>query len=546
MFADSIDAKGLPVNPRFTFSPAAPQITLGVQLGRLTSDPGDLVVAWSQETDTGSNPLFTVHLAVHSGEVAFSTARSQGSLAEGTYLVTVSLDGQSQQPQVDVAAGAIAFTAAATEPGGTGQPPVQGPSGIAFDYGGQYPTGDLPSDPPGCVRQFDSSLIPDTTLLGDTAATVDAAILENCEGMSGVSPTPVTVQLRVTIDDSGQVYQGVIAGQDWTRVDPCTLGPTASDLPGTSVDAELSWLDGSVWRYWGSGGIYLGDDTSAPQLRVTSEPAAGTTVKPGDTVAIDATGSELKQDGGPWQTGVQSVVVTADPGGEVGTWQNPSNLPQPCDAKTWSHELQATYTVPANPPSVIKICAVTQDYVANERSKCASFPTTDKVTITGTIEQKQDVATLVPEDQGHIHDVIDETATFTVVSTDGKTLTGTEVTRFFDDHQIVEPRLPPVCHNEKDASGNLSWTAQLTGTISRASDGSLTIAAQGTPQQSPGFPLGACAGNGTTHLYLLPVVGRLVNGMLDLHVDYPLHAEQSGYETLDLHMNVVPNQAAGG
>ena len=544
VFADSIDAKGLPMNPRFTYSPDAPQITLGVQIGQLTTDPGDLVVAWSQETDTGSSPLFTVHIAVRSGDVAFSTAKSQGSLAEGTYLVAVSLDGQSQHSQVDVDAGATAFTASRTvaaQPGGPGQPPTQGPTGIAFENA-LNPGMALPSDPPGCVRRFSPLLLAATV-----ANTVEVGLDDGCVvggEFENFSPTPITVQLRASIHGSGQVFQGIVSGAVWGEIDPCGLGAMASDLPGTQVLVETRWLDGDYWRLGPSRTVTLGEDTMAPQLQVTSQPAAGTTVKPGDTIAIDATATELRSDG-PWQTGVQSLQITADPGGEVGTpWQNPSNLPQPCDAKTWSHELRGTYTVPANPGNLIKICVVTQDY-ANPRTLCRSFPT-NTVTIMGTIEQKQDVTTLVPDDGGHIHDVIDELATFTVVSTDGKTLTGTEVTRFFGNHDIVEPKYLPVCHNESDASGTLSWTAQLTGTISRGSDGSLTIAAQGTPQQGPGYPMGACAGNGTAHLYLLPVVGRLINGKLDLHVDYPLEADQSGYETLDLHMNLVPNQAAGG
>lgn len=39
--------------------------------------------------------------------------------------------------------------------------------------------------------------------------------------------------------------------------------------------------------------------------------------------------------------------------------------------------LDARYTVPPNPPPVIKLCAIAEDYAGNESDKCAEFPTGD-------------------------------------------------------------------------------------------------------------------------------------------------------------------------
>ena len=140
---------------------------------------------------------------------------------------------------------------------------------------------------------------------------------------------------------------------------------------------------------------------------------------------------------------------------------------------------------------------------------------------------------------------MDELATVTLTSTDGQTVSGTEIVQFFFNHEISEPNGPPDCHKEVDMSGNLSWTATLTGTITRASDGSVMVDANGTPQMSPGFPSGACAGGGTSHLALFPVVGTLVNGSLDVHDDQPPHSGGddvwTGTSTLDVHLMVVPN-----
>ncbi len=53
------------------------------------------------------------------------------------------------------------------------------------------------------------------------------------------------------------------------------------------------------------------------------------------------------------------------------------NLPKACDDKTWEQKDEATYTVPKNPPPIIKICVIAEDYAGNQGVKCAEFPTGD-------------------------------------------------------------------------------------------------------------------------------------------------------------------------
>jgi hypothetical protein len=547
VFADSIDPKGVPVNPRFTFSPDASQITVGVQVGALASDPGDLVVAWSQESDTPSAPLFSVHIAVHSGDLAFSTALSQSVLAEGSYLVTATIEGQNQSAQVDVAPGPTAEIGFLTASTGTGQPPIQGPTGVD-NVPGLGSLIDLVPDPPGCVREWRDTLSQTSgTLDASDAPDVWAGFYERCKGSTSDSPTPIPVQVRATIGGAGRVFQTTIAGGGWITIDPCTLGANASDLPGTNVLVESRWQEGGAWHVGPAGTAVLTADTAAPKLHVTTTPAAGTKVKPGDTIEIDALSNEQNTQIsgtagfggsfiGPWQTGVHDLQITADPGGEVGTpWTNPSNLPQSCGAKTWTHDLQATYTVPQNPPDVIQLCVQTHDYAGNERSLCRSFPTNDKVTITGTIETKSDET-----DDGansHLHAYSDETATFTLVSTDGRTVSGTEVSHFITGHEVSDGCI------ESTSSGDLTWTSNLTGTLQKNPDGSLTLETEGTPPSGPAYQDGVCSAKTTVNVILLPVGGTIVNGQLDVHTDFPVSGV--GYSWYEIHMKVVPNQGGG-
>ena len=166
-------------------------------------------------------------------------------------------------------------------------------------------------------------------------------------------------------------------------VDPCSLDH-GSDLPGTKVKFRVIAVNDPSLTDQAT--ISLGDDTLAPRVHTISSIKRGTKVKAGDRITFDVTAQE-KRSGGPWQTGVKMIQVTAEPGGLVkDPWTNPSNLPKACDEKTWEQKDEATHTVPNNPPAVIEICAITEDYVGNESSQCGEFPTGD--VWTGTLHAK--------------------------------------------------------------------------------------------------------------------------------------------------------------
>src|SRR6266550_3849559 len=101
VMASSVDAKGLVVNPRFSFPQNEPQVTAIIYLGRITGSP--LNVTWYKTTESGDEKLFEHQIKVKSHDRAFSAARNPAkTLAAGTYKVVASLDGQTADIEWDV------------------------------------------------------------------------------------------------------------------------------------------------------------------------------------------------------------------------------------------------------------------------------------------------------------------------------------------------------------------------------------------------------------------------------------------------------------
>ncbi len=197
---------------------------------------------------------------------------------------------------------------------------------------------------------------------------LEPVIFGDCSAAS--TTVDVTVNgspLNLPLHDSTNVFSHM------SLFDPCSLGAGASDLPGTRLNVTAK-TQGQYGGLTHSGTITLDKDTLAPGIEVHSTPKKGKKVKEGDSIEIRVRGKE-QRDGGPWQTGIQTIKVNAGYA-LVGTpWTNPSPQPLPCDQKTWEQEYTATYKVPPNPPSSIHICAMVQDYAGNTNMKCADFPT---------------------------------------------------------------------------------------------------------------------------------------------------------------------------
>jgi len=114
-----------------------------------------------------------------------------------------------------------------------------------------------------------------------------------------------------------------------------------------------------------------GKDTDPPRLKVTSNPPKGTRVKAGDKIHLTIIASERYADGHKsWPSGVKSLQLLANDG--VVTSKDYGQSPQPCARQT----LEATYTVPSNPPEIIHLHAIAEDAVGNQGGEDGDFPTT--------------------------------------------------------------------------------------------------------------------------------------------------------------------------
>ena len=180
---------------------------------------------------------------------------------------------------------------------------------------------------------------------------------------------------------------------DWHNWDPlygfelCATVPSASDLPGAKITAQLISYDSKADV---SSTIILTPDTEKPTLNTSSTPRKGTKVKAGDTIKVRMEASEeYTSTRSGWQTGVKRIQL-------IDEGPNPVVVPRwegigmrACSAKQWKQFLEVTYTVPANPPPVIRLRAIAEDFAGNKDEDVAEFPTTDvwsgTTTVTSTV-----------------------------------------------------------------------------------------------------------------------------------------------------------------
>lgn len=133
-----------------------------------------------------------------------------------------------------------------------------------------------------------------------------------------------------------------------------------------------------------TGQFKLSDDTQAPELKVTSAPRKGTKVGPGDIIRVTIRARERKSDflrDGPqsggatsgWQSGIANIQLTADDG--LVEHKDYGRLPDPCSPGYLERILETSYTVPANPPPIVRLTAIVSDYAGNQNFETGEFPT---------------------------------------------------------------------------------------------------------------------------------------------------------------------------
>ena len=169
--------------------------------------------------------------------------------------------------------------------------------------------------------------------------------------------------------DPGSGYFGIF------DVKPCEL-PAGSDLPGAPL--AISFVSANPAAR-ATKTLTLRPDTEKPTLKTTSTPRKGTKVKTGDTIKVRMEASEEYGDTRMgWQTGVKKIQLTDESRNQVVPPHfEATGGPRPCKEKQWKQSLEVTYTVPPNPPPVIRLRAIAEDFAGNKDDDVGAFPTGD-------------------------------------------------------------------------------------------------------------------------------------------------------------------------
>ena len=114
-------------------------------------------------------------------------------------------------------------------------------------------------------------------------------------------------------------------------------------------------------------------DKEPPKLHTTSVPPKGTKVKPGDQIKVTMV---ARDDANRWQTGIKTIqLVAKSEGGRFIASENFVRAPPGCTALPLERRAVATYTVPSNPPPIVRLAALAEDHVGLMDTDVGEFPT---------------------------------------------------------------------------------------------------------------------------------------------------------------------------
>jgi hypothetical protein len=204
-------------------------------------------------------------------------------------------------------------------------------------------------------------------------------------------------------------------GQTIVPIDPCAA-PIGDDSPGTAIDIsvavapggrDLTYLvqkkggaDSSPWPRRTT--ITLGPDTTKPVIRSFNPSVRPGTVQKGQRIDYEILASDEKTPGRSWQTGVKSILVTANDM-PIDMTEGPSEAPKCAERRPLL--LKGNYQVTRDPPPTIELCAIARDYASpepNSAKTCLTYTPTDKQAWNGTIRSTWNGAMCTGTQEGTI------------------------------------------------------------------------------------------------------------------------------------------------
>lgn len=157
-----------------------------------------------------------------------------------------------------------------------------------------------------------------------------------------------------------------------------------------AIDATLKQQGVAAERYAVAyGGIGAKDDVlveygeiipdkDKPKLDTNSEPRKGSKVRANDKIVVTMVATDRANE---WQTGIKSIQlqdISTNPNGVlVPSPADYGRLPDACNAATMRRTHVVTYTVPSNPPPIVRLRAIAEDFAGNIDTDIGEFPTGD-------------------------------------------------------------------------------------------------------------------------------------------------------------------------
>jgi hypothetical protein len=111
-------------------------------------------------------------------------------------------------------------------------------------------------------------------------------------------------------------------------------------------------------------------DQKPPKIKTTSVPRKGSKVKAGDRIKVTIIARDNPD---PWPTGIKVIQLVAD--SDRGRFIASENY-EPC-AQPAERRVEATYRVPDNPPPIVRLTALAEDFVGLMATEVGEFPTGD-------------------------------------------------------------------------------------------------------------------------------------------------------------------------
>jgi hypothetical protein len=210
---------------------------------------------------------------------------------------------------------------------------------------------------------------PESVELKDGAA---EKLLEAAAGaINPREPCPQQTNFKVIVKRGDLLFQQALAA---ARRDALIAELNKQNFPDSRYEFTYDW-QGNANDVQVSHGRMR--DRQRPNLHTTSVPPKGRKVKPGDRITVTMV---ARDDANRVQSGIQRIQLVARAAGgdePVGSQDYPLVRRPNCEGMPEARTLVLTYTVPRNPPPVIRLVAVTEDHVGLSDHHTGEFPIGD-------------------------------------------------------------------------------------------------------------------------------------------------------------------------